>query len=151
MRRNLLNILLLITSVYFSFQFAQAQENPKPLLVDSFAYSNSEDASARIDNFRNELNNSPQSVGFIIIYGGKTIKRGEVEAHIRGIKQAFKLKGIDEKSIKIIKGGFREKLIVDFWLIPAGSRLPQPSPTVDAKQVRVKGVSKKNIPYECCF
>jgi hypothetical protein len=151
MRRNLLNILLLIASVSFSFQFAQAQENPKPLLIDSFTYSNSEDASARIDNFRNELNNSPQSVGYIIVYGGKIGKRGEVEAHIRGIKQAFKLKGIDERGVSIIKGGFREKLTVEFWLVSAGSDSPQPIPTVDAKKVRVKGVSKKIIPYECCF
>lgn len=128
-----------------------AEDKPKALLYDSFNYSNSEDASARIDNWRNGLNNTPQSRGFVIVYGGKSGKRGEVEAHIRGIKQALHLKGIDEKSISISKGGYREKLAVEFWIVSQGAELPKPSPTVNSKQVRLRGVSKKIIPYECCF
>jgi hypothetical protein len=128
-----------------------SQDKPKPVLFDSFNYSNSEDASARIDNWRNELNNTPQNTGFVVVYGGQNGKRGEVEAHLRGIKQAFRLKGIDEKRIIISKGGYREKLTVEFWIVPQGANSPTPSPTVDAKKVRFRGVSAKIIPYECCF
>lgn len=127
------------------------EDKPKPLLFDSFIYSNSEDASARIDNWRNGLNNTPQSRGFVMIYGGKIGKRGEVDAHIRGIKQAFRLKGIDDKRVAIKKGGYREKVTVEFWIIPQGADSPKPSPTFDVKKVRFKGVSRKVIPYECCF
>jgi hypothetical protein len=135
----------------FVFQIALAQEPPKSLLFDSFTYSNSEDASARIDNWRNKLNESSQNRGVVIVYGGQTGKRGEVEAHLRGIKQAFDLKGIDDKRVTISKGGFREKLTVEFWVVSEGASLPVASPTVDLKKVRFKGVSRKIIPYECCF
>jgi hypothetical protein len=142
---------ILMMMVLFAFQIAPAQEKLVSLLFDSFFYSNSEDASARIDYWRNELNKSPQNRGFVIVYGGQTGKRGEIEAHIRGIKQAFALKGIDKKSVTVIKGGFRDKLTVEFWIVPANSSPPMASPTVDLKKVRFKGVSKKTIPYECCF
>ena len=142
---------LLMLLVLFAFQFAPAQEKPKPLLIDSFAYSNSEDASARIDNWRVELNKLPQNAGYILIYGGQIGKRGEIEAHMRGIKQAFALKKIDKKRVTIAKGGFREKLTVEFWIVPENASLPLPSPTVDLKKVRFRGVSRKTIPYECCF
>lgn len=128
-----------------------SQEKPKPLLIDSFNYSNSEDSSARIDNWRNALNNTPQNRGFVIVYGGKNGKRGEVEAHIRGIKQAFRLKGIDDKRVVIIKGGFREKVVLEFWVVPQGAGSPKLTPTVNSKQVRLRGVSKRIISYDCCF
>jgi hypothetical protein len=142
---------VIILSVLFVFQLANAQEKPKARLIDSFSYANSEDASLRLDNLRNELNQAPNNSGYIIIYGGKTGKRGEIEAHFRGIKQTFKLKGIDEKRVPIIKGGYREKLTVEFWAVPENANLPLLTPTVDIKQVRFKGISRKIIPYECCF
>jgi hypothetical protein len=141
----------IVLSVLFVFQLANAQEKPEAKLIDSFSYSNSEEASARIDNWRNTLNQSPDNGGYVIVYGGKFSKRGEIEAHIRGIKQAFYLKKIDGERVPVIKGGYREKLTVEFWTIPEGSVLPQPTPTIDAKKVRFKGISRKIIPYECCF
>lgn len=128
-----------------------AQEKPQAELIDSFTYSNSEVASLRIDNFRNQLERSPQNAGLIIVYGGKISKKGEIEAHIRGIKQSFALKRIDHQRSPVINGGYREKLTVEFWIIPAGAETPEPNPTVEAKKIRFKGVSRKVIPYECCF
>jgi hypothetical protein len=142
--------LVFLTGTVFCFK-ALAQDKPTASLVDSFAYSNSEDASSRIDNWRNELDRSPQNAGLIIVYGGKTSKRGEIEAHLRGIKKAFALKRIDHQRSPAINGGYREKLTVEFWVIPPGAETPEPTPTVEAKKVRFKGVSRKSIPYECCF
>jgi hypothetical protein len=134
-----------------SFQIVRAQENSSSVLVDSFVYSNSEDASARLDYWRIELDKSPQTNGYVIVYGGRISKRGEIEAHFRGLKQAFKLKGIDEKRVSLIKGGFREKLTVEFWVVPEKDGTPRLTPTVELSKVRLKGASRKIIPYECCF
>lgn len=134
-----------------AFQSVFAQDQPEAQLIDSFTYSNSEDGSARIDNFRVTLATTPNNRGLIIVYGGKVGKKGEIEAHIRGIKQAFSLKKIDLKGFQIINGGFREKLTIEFWKIPKSAKMPQPNPTIRANKVRLKGKSKKIIPYECCF
>lgn len=143
--------LAIVLSILVSFQFINAQEIPKAELFDSFSYSNSEDGSARIDMLRNALNQVPTNSGYIIVYGGKVSKRGEIEAHLRGIKQAFTLKGIDHQRIPTINGGYRQKITIEFWIVPQGADLPKPTPTIDAKRIRLKGISKKIIPYECCF
>jgi hypothetical protein len=141
----------LVLSVLLAFHFVNGQKKPNPGLIDSFSYNNSEDASARIDNWRIQLDQSPSNIGFIIIYGGKISKKGEAEAHFRGIKQALKLKGIDGKGVQIIKGGYREKVTIELWLLSEGFIFPQPTSTVGVKQVRFNGISRKIIPYECCF
>ena len=143
------NILILL--VLLAFQFAPAQEKSNPLLIDSFTYSNSEDASVRLDYWRIELDKTPQNRGFVIVYGGQAGKRGEVEAHLRGIKQAFGLKRIDKKRVILRTGGFRGKLTVELWILPENSSAPLPTPTIAVNKVRFKGVSRKIIPYECCF
>jgi hypothetical protein len=127
-----------------------AQEEPKALLVDSFNYANSEDGSLRIDGWRLALENSPRNAGLIIVYGGRTGKRGEIEAHIRGIKKAFALKGIDLERSPVVNGGYREKLTVEFWVVPAGAETPVPSPTVLPEKARTRGRSPKTVTYECC-
>lgn len=38
---------IVISLVFFAFQIASAREMPKPELIDSFAYSNSEEAGPR--------------------------------------------------------------------------------------------------------
>lgn len=151
MKKKFINTLAIITFMFLGSVFVYTQEKPKALLIDSFAYSNSEGGSARIDNFRIQLDQSPQDGGLVIVYGGKISKKGEIEAHIRGIKQAFALKRIDHERSPVIDGGYREKMTVEFWIIPPGAEIPLPSSTVDAKKVRFKGVSRKVIPYECCF
>lgn len=142
---------LLLFLFLLAFQSAFAQEKPTAKLIDSFPYSNSEGASAKIDNFRIWLNNSPTNGGYVIVYGGRIGKKGEVAAHIRGIKQAFYLKKVDLERVPVVNGGYREKLTVEFWVIPEGSVAPPLSPSINAKKVRFKGISKKTIPYECCF
>lgn len=151
MKQKIINILAITTLIFLGSMFVYTQEKPKPTLVDSFNYTNSEEGSVRIDNFRIQLQQSSQNAGLVIVYGGQRGKRGEVEAHIRGIKKAFALKGIDHERSPVINGGYREKLTIEFWIIPPGAETPLPSLTVEAKKVRFKGVSRKVIPYECCF
>lgn len=142
--------IIILLSVLFAFQYANAQEKPKAELVDSFIYSNSEEASVKIDMLNSMLHQSPTNAGYVIVYGGKVSKRGEIEAHLRGIRVTFTIKRIDQERVPVIKGGYRDKVTIEFWIVPEGADLPQPTPTIDAKKVRFKGVSRKTIPYDCC-
>ena len=141
--------ILLLSLILLSFQISFGQKE-EAILVDSSGYQNSEIASLKIDMFRNELQNIPSSIGYIIIYGGKVNKVGEIEAHLRGINYAFDLKKIDKSKIKIIQGGFREKLTFDYWVVPQGACPPLPTPSIGIEKVKFRGISQRIIYHECC-
>jgi len=65
--------------VLLAFKLTNAQAEPAAILLDSFRYSNSEDASARIDILRVALNQAPDNGGYIIVYGGKIGQKGEID------------------------------------------------------------------------
>ncbi len=142
--------LFLVLFVTLALQSVFGQEKPKAMLIKSADLITGDLGSLYIDRLRNEIENTPNSIGYIIIYGGRISKVGEMVAHIRGINQAFDFKRIDKSKIKIIQGGFREKLTVDFWVIPENACPPLPSPTVEIEKVKFRGVSRRIIPYECC-
>lgn len=132
-----------------AFQHSYSQVT-KSQLVDSYSWVGADDANARIEVWRNEALKTPNSIGYVIIYGGKFSKKGEIDAHIKGIKAGFKFIRFDESKVVFIKGGFREKLEVDFWVVPQNACPPLPTPTIDVEKVKFKGVSRKYIPYLCC-
>jgi hypothetical protein len=45
-------------------------------------------------------------------------------------------RGIDQSRIVVLNGGFREEDCVELWIIPRGATPPQPTPTVQAGDVR---------------
>lgn len=144
-----IKILFFFIFFLLSLQISFGQKE-EAILVESAGYTNSEIASLHIDMLRNEINKAPDNIGYIIIYGGKVNKVGEIEAHLRGISLAFKLKGVDKSKIKIIQGGFREKLTLDYWAVSPNSCPPLPTPTIEIENVKFRGVSQKIIYHECC-
>lgn len=43
--------------------------------------------------------------------------------------------GFDYRSITAVDGGFRESPSTELWIVPSGARSPQPTPTVDPRDV----------------
>ncbi|MFM9903606.1 MAG: hypothetical protein ACKVQJ_03430 [Pyrinomonadaceae bacterium] len=139
-------IVALFTSVIFVIS-AQAAlvENPGDAAkkVDEFGNINCEGEMARLDAFAQMLQNSPDSIGYIIIYGGSKGKRNEAKA--RAARMAYyltKARGVDTAKVKTIDGGYRKTLSGEFWLAMPGDEAPKASPTIDAKSVKLKGTEK---------
>jgi hypothetical protein len=96
-----------------------------------------DDQKARLDNLAVELQNDPTATTYVIAYGGRTSRIGQADllgdrARVYLVSQ----RGIDQSRITVINGGFREEDCVELWIIPSGATPPQPSPTVQAGDVR---------------
>jgi len=131
---------------------AQDAKNAKQsVLVNTYEWLGSDDASAMIDFLRMKMDKTPESTGLIIVYCGKRCSYGEVEAHIRGVRESLKLKGVDDTKIGVIPGGFREKTMTEYYVMPEGACPPLPKSTIDIEKVVFEGKFKRNIVhYECC-
>jgi hypothetical protein len=99
-----------------------------------------DDQKARLDNLAVELQNDPSATTYVIAYGGRTSRIGQ--ADLLGTRARDYLvvqRGIDQSRIVVLNGGFREEDCVELWIIPQGATPPQPTPTVQAGDVRPAG------------
>lgn len=98
-----------------------------------------EGAMARLDNFALELNNIPNSIGVIIVYGGQRGRRGEAQAWGKCLKDYIvSRRGINADRIVLVNGGYRESIIVEIWQSVSKEFIPNPAPTVDPKNVKFR-------------
>lgn len=96
-----------------------------------------DDQKARLDNLAVELQNDPTTTTYIFAYGGRTSPIGQADRLLaRARDYLVAQRGIDSSRIILANGGFREEDCVEVWIVPRGAVPPQPTPTVQAGDVR---------------
>ena len=100
---------------------------PSNRKFDEFPDIQRNDEKARLDNFVIELQNDPGATGYVIVYPGKTSKRGDVQHHSsRIVEYLVHSRGLDERRIVTLVGTPRDELLVQLWISPAGATPPKP-------------------------
>jgi hypothetical protein len=114
---------------------------------DQFPSVAFDDDKARLDNLAIELQNSPDSTAYIMIYAGRTSRAGQADKlGNRTMDYLTTQRGVDAQRIVIINGGYRESDFIEIWICPPGAKPPQPTPTVqpgDAKPAQERTRPRK--------
>lgn len=110
-----------------------------------------EDEMARLDYLESNLREEPQSIAYILVYGGRRgAKRGDTEARMKCIKDyMLKRRGVRTDRVVLMNGGYREESSVELWLVPRGESGPKATPTVSPKEVKFKKGRMKNWRGRC--
>ncbi len=161
MRFMLLGIatVLVLCVVKLSAQYAV------PIKIDEFGNTNCDDYRARIDASLTELRKSPDAKGHILVYGGdlkewvtdkKTLTTkgwrnapsevGVAKDLIGYFNQHLAFRNFPTDRIVFIDAGFREKLVVEVWLVPDGAATPRPTPT----RTKIKQRKRTKKPWGFC-
>ena len=94
---------------------------------DEFPDISRNDEKARLDNFAIELQNDPTATAYVIVYPGKTSKRGDVQHHSsRIVEYLVHSRGLDERRIVTLVGTTRDQIHVELWVTPQGAAPPTP-------------------------
>jgi hypothetical protein len=103
---------------------------PGPRKFDEFPSRAFDDDKARLDAFAIELQNNPDSQGYIIMYQGtdkNSVKNRNVEVlSKRTLDYLVKSRGIDPRRVVITNWGTRQVTTYDLWIIPPGAKPPVP-------------------------
>ncbi len=103
---------------------------PTPRRFDEFVSKSFDDDKARLDAFVIELQNNPDSQGYIIMYQGtdrNSVRARRVEIlSKRTLDYLVKARGIDPRRIVITNWGTRLQTTYDLWIIPPGAQPPVP-------------------------
>jgi hypothetical protein len=85
------------------------------------------DEKARLDNYGIELQNDPTATAYVIVYPGRSGKRGEVQQHFgRVIEYLVNSRGLDKSRFVTLVGPARDSLQVELWITPQGATPPNP-------------------------
>ena len=126
-------------------QTAQAATNvvkkemppPECKVFDQFPSVAFDDDKARLDNLAIELQNTPDSIAYIIVYGGRTSRAGQADRlGQRTVDYLTAQRGVDAHRVVIINGGYRDTDFIEIWVCPPGAKTPQPTPTVNPGDVQ---------------
>ena len=102
---------------------------PRPVnrKFDEFPDISRNDEKARLDNFGIELQNDPTATAYVIVYPGRSSKRGEVQHHAsRIVDYLVNSRGLDQRRIVTLVGPARDELFVELWITPQGATPPNP-------------------------
>lgn len=90
---------------------------------DEFPKIPRNDEKARLDNFAIDLQNTPGSTAYIIVYPGRGTGPGEAEQHTnRIVDYLISYRGIDARRVIKLIGPRRPDLMVELWTCPPGVR-----------------------------
>ena len=141
-KRSIAIIVCLTAWAFVAISGSSAGAEPEPRKLMEFGNVNWEDEMARLDYLESKLREEPESIAYIIVYGGRRGgKRGDTEARIACIKDyMLKRRGVHADRIAMMNGGYREESAVELWLVPRGEGGPTATPTVSPKDVKfIKG------------
>ncbi len=114
-----------------------AQDDPIPpqaRLIDEFGRLGDCDLRARFDQFYIELQNDRSLSGYVIFYNGRDMLPVYYDApvHERIFANHTTLRRFDRSRITLVRGGFRDEMTTQLWLVPKGAESPKP---VDSEPV----------------
>jgi hypothetical protein len=110
---------------------------PECKVFDQFPSVAFDDDKARLDNLAIELQNTPDSIAYIIVYGGRTSRTGQADRlGQRTVDYLTAQRGVDAHRVVIINGGYRDTDFIEIWVCPPGAKTPQPTPTVNPGDVQ---------------
>lgn len=100
-----------------------SQEKPKAELVDEFGKTSCEDLIARQDYLFYQLQNEPDSMAYVVIYGDKNNAKfaWAVKSYLNG-QTAFRK--YDKNKLIIVKAKDEDALRVQFWKVSLGAEKP---------------------------
>lgn len=140
--------ILILAVVIFNLLSPASSQQTDAGLIDEFERYNCEDFIGRLDVFLAELSVNGGAKGVIVLYEGKYPQFGrsqavmvppvfgEVHSRFALFRNHIQARNFDIGRILFISGGFRENHYGEFWLVPVGSALPIPKPTLKTMQYR---------------
>lgn len=122
---------------------------------DEFGDLNCEDEYARLDNFVIQLQQEPDTKGVMIFYGGRTFRgklprRGDAGARAARLKPYLvQRRGIPAARVTVIDGGYAEKWRVELWIVPSGTGMLTPNPSIPVEQIKFRKGKVSARAYRC--
>jgi hypothetical protein len=125
------------------------------------------DFGARVDFAMITQRANPGSQVHVVYYSGrkyettrrdrqgreKTVLINPMRNEYRDFQKGFMIRAafqkVDMTNFILVNGGYRERMAVEVWLVPAGAEPPKPLPTIDEKTVKFRKGTPRRFARIC--
>ncbi|MEJ7849652.1 MAG: hypothetical protein WKF92_16330 [Pyrinomonadaceae bacterium] len=120
---------------------------PVARMIDEFRTSgdNCEDGFARMDSLLNELNNEPNAMSLVTVYGDDQ-ENHAAERRLKQLKYHLQFRSFDPERVEFIRGRSTGNGTTQLWVIPAGAERPLVIPAVESAK-HAQTVKTGSAPY----
>ena len=149
MKKQFLSFLILML-----FAAAAFGQKPEARMIDEFGNEHCSQVQSRVPAYYVPMGNDLDAKIYVVYYEGqhrlsnvwnKKLKtyeskwvnprRGEALIRAKEIGLIFKDHKVSTKNLILVDGGFREKFMLEVWLVPPGAEPPKPTPTLSGKDI----------------
>lgn len=139
MKRRNLKALLMCLILLLGMSEVSSASAAKPRKIDEISNYNWEQVTLGLDFFALLLQQEPTASGYLIVYDGRSSRRGERLGWMNCIKHYLVAgRQIDAQRFRIVSGGYRKTKTVELWLLTPTDRLPKATPTVKPQDVKTR-------------
>ena len=107
---------------------------PPAVKIDEFGELPADKEAERIASASGAVAQTNDYV-YVIAYSGRSSERGYANLALRRMADQFSKAGVGSRRVGTLDGGFREQPAFEFWVVPEGSDVPRPTPTIDRKEI----------------
>jgi hypothetical protein len=115
--------IVILPFLLLAFQICVAQEKPKAVLVDEFGKVNYSNLRYSFDQFWTEIQKTPNSKGYIVIYGDKNEPLSKYYREV-WLKEFISFRNFPASQLVFLYGEDKEELKTQFWIAPLGADRP---------------------------
>ena len=144
--KPVLNYCLLLTALVFFVEGWNVSAKADSIrMFDEYGNLSFKDEKARLNNLAQYmLQEEPTFIAYIIAYNGRKSCRNEAQLRAQRAESYLISKHkISGERVKIIDGGYREKLTFEFYVFPKDVAVPKGSATLEASEVKITGDCKQ--------
>lgn len=116
-------IIILVIQIMIASIVGYAQDKPKAILLTEMDYITCEMLLAKLDQVLVELQKSPNSIGYAVIYSEAAGRRKQM--HEDTIKAHVRIRGFEKDKLKVIRATGKTPAKVQLWLVPFGAEMPK--------------------------
>jgi len=99
-----------------------------------FGEVNAETLTTNLKALSEFMTQTPDDL-YLIAYAGRNSERNFTSTWLKRIRDGLIAAGVEPRRMAMTDGGFREKPLFDFWIVPAGSDTPRATPTIKRSEI----------------
>ncbi|HEY2867009.1 MAG TPA: hypothetical protein VGJ02_07950 [Pyrinomonadaceae bacterium] len=113
---------------------ASARIIPSAIKFGDFGKLSDEAEKKNLKTLADYMAQVPDNV-WLIVYAGRDSARGFAYTQAKKMKDELVANGVPSHRIISLDGGYMEKPLFDFWIVPFGAQPPRPNPTIDRSEI----------------